>query len=114
MKNTLKTPTIGSALLPLIMIPIVIIVDIILVFIGYKVDSAIYNPPADTASFMVPAFTVISMIIAAIISFIALIVMVVLVAIRVSKYNKAKNYKQKRRDISQEEVISLRRAAGIM
>lgn len=91
MKNTLKTPTIGSALLPLIMIPIVIIVDIILVFIGYKVDSAIYNPPADTASFMVPAFTVISMIIAAIISFIALIVMVILVAIRVSKYNKAKN-----------------------
>ena len=79
MKNTLKTPTIGSALLPLIMIPIVIIVNIILVFIGYKVDSAIYNPPADTASFMVPAFTVISMI------------MVVLVAIRVSKYNKAKN-----------------------
>ncbi len=40
---------------------------------------------------MVPAFTVISMIIAAIISFIALIVMVILVAIRVSKYNKAKN-----------------------
>ena len=75
MKNTLKTPTIGSALLPLIMIPIVIIVNIILVFIGYKVDSAIYNPPADTASFMVPAFTVIF----------------ILVAIRVSKYNKAKN-----------------------
>ena len=91
MKNAQITPTIGRALWPLITIPIVIIVDIILVFIGYRIDSAIYNPPADTASFMVPAFTVISMIIAAIISFIALIVMIVLIAIRISKYNKSKN-----------------------
>ncbi|MCR4865403.1 MAG: hypothetical protein K5921_00600 [Lachnospiraceae bacterium] len=91
MKNAQITPTIGRALWPLITIPIVIIVDIILVFIGYMIDSAIYNPPADTASFMVPAFTVISMIIAAIISFIALIVMIVLIAIRISKYNKSKN-----------------------
>lgn len=83
-------PTVGRALLPLIILPITLIIDIALVVVGYSIDSLMYNPPADTGSFMVPAVTIICMLIAAVISVIALILMIVLIAVGLSKVRKAR------------------------
>ncbi|MCR5688593.1 MAG: hypothetical protein K6G58_11295 [Lachnospiraceae bacterium] len=83
--NSKKQLTVGRALLPLIIIPIMALADIGLVALGYAMDSAAYSPPADTPSFMFPAFTLLFMIIAAALSLIALIVMIILIAVRLSK-----------------------------
>ena len=56
-----------------------------MVVAGYMIDSAIYNPRPDTPSFILPVFTVIFGIIAAIISFIALIVMIILIIRAIKK-----------------------------
>ena len=78
----------AKAFIPLIMIPITIILDIVLVCVGYYIDSSIYDPKPDVGSFMVPAFTIIFGIIAAILSVISLIVMIILIIVRI---RRAKN-----------------------
>ena len=85
-----KQPTVGRALLPLIILPITLIIDIALVVVGYSIDSLMYHPPEDVGSFMVPAVTIICMLIAAVISIIALILMIVLIAVGLSKVRKAR------------------------
>ncbi len=85
-----KQPTVGRALLPLMILPITLITDIALVAAGYMIDSMMYDPPADTGSFMIPAVTIICMLIAAVISVIALIVMIILIAVGLSKVRKAR------------------------
>ena len=85
-----KTTSIAKALRPLIILPIIVIIDIALVAAGFWLDKMSYNPPPDVASFMFPVFTLLFMIVAAIVSFIALIVMIVLLAVRISRYRKAK------------------------
>ena len=85
-----NTTSIAKALRPLIILPITLVVDIALVAAGYWLDKMSYNPPPDVASFMFPVFTLLFMIVAAVISFVALIVMIVLLAVRISRYQKAK------------------------
>ena len=82
-----KPPTVGRALLPLIIIPIIAVIDIALIVAGVAIDNAMYNPPPDRPGFPFPAITIIFMLIGAGISIIALIVMIV---VGLSKVNKAK------------------------
>ena len=89
--NDKKQPTVGRALMPLIIIPITLIIDIALIAVGFGIDGAIYNPPPSTPSFMVPAFTIICMLIAAGISIIALIVMIILIVSGLSKVKKSRS-----------------------
>jgi len=85
-----KPPTVGRALLPLIIIPIIAVIDIALIVAGVAIDNAMYNPPPDRPGFPFPAITIIFMLIGAGISIIALIVMIVLIVVGLSKVNKAK------------------------
>ena len=92
MNNTpVKQPTIGRALLPLIMIPITVIIDIILVVVGFIIDKAVYEPKPDVPSFMFPFFTIVFAFIALVISIIALIIMIILICIGISKVKKTRN-----------------------
>ena len=85
-----KTTSIAKVLRPLIILPIALVIDIALGAAGYWLDKMSYNPPPDVASFMFPVFTLLFMIVAAVISFVALIVMIVLLAVGISRYRKAK------------------------
>lgn len=85
-----KPPTIGRALLPLIIIPITAIIDIALIVAGIAIDNSMYNPLPDRPGFPFPAITIVFMLIGAVISIIALIVMIILIAVGLSKANKAK------------------------
>lgn len=85
-----KQPTVGRALMPLIIIPIMAFIDIILIVAGVAIDNAMYNPPPDRPGFPFPAITLIFMFIGAVITIIALIVMIVLIAVRLSRVKKAK------------------------
>ena len=90
MSKAPKQPTVGRALLPLIIIPITIVIDFLLADIGYAIDKAMYNPPADMPSFMIPVFTLIMILVAGVVSIIALIVMIILIVRGLSKVSKAK------------------------
>ena len=54
-----KPPTVGRALLPLIIIPIIAVIDIALIVAGVAIDNAMYNPPPDRPGFPFPAITII-------------------------------------------------------
>jgi hypothetical protein len=84
-----KQPTIGRALLPLIMIPITVIIDIILLVVGFIIDKAVYEPKPDVPSFMFPFFTIVFGFIALVVSIIALIIMIVLICVGLSKVRRA-------------------------
>ncbi len=65
-----KQPTVGRALMPLIIIPIMAFIDIILIVAGVAIDNAMYNPPPDRPGFPFPAITFIFMFIGAVITII--------------------------------------------
>ncbi len=87
--NEDKQPTILGAFKVLVIIPITLVIDAVLIRLGYALDSAMYNPPPDTPGFMFPALTILAMLIAAVISIIMFVVMIVLLIIRINKALKA-------------------------
>ncbi len=84
-----KKPTILGAFKVLVIIPITLIIDAVLIRIGYTLDSAMYEPSPDTPGFMFPAITILALLIAAVISLIMFIVMIVLLIIRINRAVKA-------------------------
>ncbi len=84
-----KRPTKAGAFKVLFIIPVTLIIDAILIRIGYSLDSAMYAPKPDMPGFMVPVFTMLSMLIAIVISIIMFIVMIVLLITGLKKADKA-------------------------
>ncbi len=100
-----KQPTVGRALLPLIIIPITAIIDVGLIVAGVAIDNAMYNPPPDTPGFPFPAITIIFMLIGAVISIIAFIVMIVLIIVGLVKVKKAKEELEGIRERDEGELV---------
>ncbi len=89
MEEKKKQPTILGAFKVLIIIPITLIIDAVIIRIGYYLDSAMYDPKPDVPGFMFPAITIFAMLVAIVISIIMFIVMVVLLIIRINRVAKA-------------------------
>ncbi len=78
-------PTILGVFKVLIIIPVTLLIDGVLISVGYHLDSAMYEPRPDTPGFMFPAITLLAILIAAVISIIMFIIMIVLLIIRINK-----------------------------